>query len=75
MVGLYVPDIMARFPHRRNVSCALENILYSILGRVVWATAAVSLGYFLWVSLRLVEHRMGQAWVLLAVLLVPSGVI
>jgi membrane-associated protein len=49
---------------------------YSILGGVAWVTVAVSLGYFLWVSLRLVEHRMGQASaVLLAVLLVTGGVI
>jgi membrane protein DedA with SNARE-associated domain len=34
--------------------------LYSVLGGVVWAAAAVSLGYFLWASISLVEHWAGR---------------
>ena len=35
--------------------------LYNFFGGVVWATAAVSLGYFLWTSISLVEHWVGRA--------------
>jgi hypothetical protein len=35
-----------------------------------WATAAVSLGYFLWASISLVEHWVGRISLLLAVALV-----
>jgi membrane protein DedA with SNARE-associated domain len=44
--------------------------LYSVLGGVVWATAAVALGYFLWASLGLVEHWIGRISLLLAAVLV-----
>ncbi len=44
--------------------------LYSVLGGVVWATAAVVLGYFLWASLGLVEHWIGRISLLLAAALV-----
>jgi membrane protein DedA with SNARE-associated domain len=40
--------------------------LYSVLGGVVWAAAAVSLGYFLWASIGLVEHWIGRTSLLLA---------
>jgi undecaprenyl-diphosphatase len=40
--------------------------LYSVLGGVVWAAAAVALGYFLWASLSLVEHWIGRISLLLA---------
>lgn len=40
--------------------------LYSVLGGVVWAAAAVSLGYFLWASIGLVEHWIGRISLLLA---------
>jgi membrane protein DedA with SNARE-associated domain len=49
--------------------------LYNVLGGTAWATAAVSLGYFLWASISLVEHWVGRfslllvAAVVLAVLL------
>lgn len=36
-------------------------VLYNALGGTVWATAAVSLGYFLWASISLVEHWVGRA--------------
>ena len=39
---------------------------YSVLGGVVWATAAVALGYFLWASIGLVEHWIGRVSLLLA---------
>jgi membrane protein DedA with SNARE-associated domain len=39
--------------------------LYSVLGGIVWATAAVSLGYFLWASISLVEHWVGRVSLLL----------
>ncbi len=39
--------------------------LYNVLGGTVWATAAVSLGYFLWASISLVEHWVGRASLLL----------
>jgi membrane protein DedA with SNARE-associated domain len=39
--------------------------LYSLLGGIVWATAAVSLGYFLWASISLVEHWVGRVSLLL----------
>src|SRR3712207_456643 len=41
--------------------------LYSVLGGVVWATAAVALGYFLWASIGLVEHWIGRVSLLLVV--------
>ena len=44
--------------------------LYSVLGGVVWAAAAVALGYFLWTSISLVEHWIGQVSLLLVVALV-----
>jgi membrane protein DedA with SNARE-associated domain len=34
--------------------------LFNALGGAVWATAAVSLGYFLWASISLVEHWVGR---------------
>ncbi len=40
--------------------------LYSVLGGVVWAAAAVALGYFLWASISLVEHWIGRISLLLA---------
>jgi membrane protein DedA with SNARE-associated domain len=40
--------------------------LYSVLGGVVWSTAAVALGYFLWASIGLVEHWIGRISLLLA---------
>jgi len=39
--------------------------LYNVLGGTVWATAAVSLGYFFWASISLVEHWVGRASLLL----------
>jgi membrane protein DedA with SNARE-associated domain len=39
--------------------------LYNVLGGTVWATAAVSLGYFLWASISLVEHWVGRASLIL----------
>jgi membrane protein DedA with SNARE-associated domain len=39
--------------------------LYNVLGGTVWATAAVSLGYFLWASISVVEHWVGRASLLL----------
>jgi membrane protein DedA with SNARE-associated domain len=44
--------------------------LYSGLGGVVWATAAVALGYFLWASIGLVEQRIGRISLLLVATLV-----
>jgi membrane protein DedA with SNARE-associated domain len=44
--------------------------LYSVLGGVVWATAAVALGYFLWASIGLVEHWIGRISLLLVAALV-----
>ena len=38
---------------------------YNILGGIVWATAAVLVGYFLWASISLVEHWVGRVSVLL----------
>ncbi len=35
--------------------------LYNVLGGTVWAAAAVSLGYFLWASISLIEHWIGRA--------------
>ncbi len=43
--------------------------LYNVLGGTVWAVAAVSLGYFLWASISLVEHWVGRASLLLVVAL------
>lgn len=34
--------------------------LYNVLGGTAWAAAAVSLGYFLWASISLVEHWVGR---------------
>jgi membrane protein DedA with SNARE-associated domain len=39
--------------------------LYNVLGGTVWATAAISLGYFLWASISLVEHWVGRVSLLL----------
>jgi len=44
--------------------------IYSVLGGVVWAAAAVALGYFLWASVGLVEHWIGRISLLLAAALV-----
>ena len=44
--------------------------LYNVLGGTVWATAAVSLGYFLWASIGLMEHWIGQFSLLLVAALV-----
>jgi membrane protein DedA with SNARE-associated domain len=44
--------------------------VYSVLGGVVWATAVVALGYFLWASIGLVEHWIGRISLLLAAALV-----
>lgn len=44
--------------------------LYNVLGGTTWAMAAVSLGYFLWASIGLVEHWIGRISLLLAVALV-----
>ena len=44
--------------------------VYNALGGIVWATAAVSLGYFLWASISLVEHWIGRASLLLVAALV-----
>ena len=40
-------------------------VLYNVLGGTMWATVAVSLGYFLWASISLVEHWVGRASLLL----------
>jgi membrane protein DedA with SNARE-associated domain len=39
--------------------------LYNVLGGTVWATVAVALGYFLWASIGLIEHWVGQFSLLL----------
>jgi membrane protein DedA with SNARE-associated domain len=44
--------------------------LYNVLGGTVWATAVVSLGYFLWASISLVEHWVGRVSLLLVAALV-----
>jgi membrane protein DedA with SNARE-associated domain len=44
--------------------------IYSVLGGVVWAAAAVALGYIMWTSLGLVEHWLGRASLLLVTALV-----
>ncbi len=44
--------------------------LYNVLGGTVWATAAVSLGYFLWASISLVEHWVGRVSLILLAALV-----
>jgi membrane protein DedA with SNARE-associated domain len=44
--------------------------LYNVLGGTAWATAAVSLGYFLWASIGLVEHWVGRFSLLLVATLV-----
>jgi membrane protein DedA with SNARE-associated domain len=43
--------------------------IYNVLGGAVWATAAVSVGYFLWASISLVEHWVGRASLLLIAVL------
>lgn len=43
--------------------------LYSVLGGVVWAAAAVALGYLLWASIGPVEHWIGRISLLLAAVL------
>jgi membrane protein DedA with SNARE-associated domain len=40
--------------------------LYSLLGATVWAATSVSLGYFLWASISLVEHWVGRVSLVLA---------
>ena len=42
---------------------------YNVLGGIVWASAIVSLGYFLWASISLVEHWIGRASLLLLAVL------
>ena len=42
---------------------------YNVLGGTVWASAVVSLGYFLWASISLVEHWIGRASLLLLAVL------
>jgi membrane protein DedA with SNARE-associated domain len=49
--------------------------LYNALGGTVWTTAAVSLGYYLWASISLVEHWVGRASLLLVALLVLISVL
>ena len=44
--------------------------LYNVLGGTAWATAAVSLGYFLWASIGLVDHWVGRFSLLLVAVLV-----
>jgi membrane protein DedA with SNARE-associated domain len=44
--------------------------LYNVLGGTAWAVAAVSLGYFLWASISLVEHWVGRASLLLVAAMV-----
>lgn len=44
--------------------------LYNVLGGTTWATAAVSLGYFLWASVGLVEQWVGRLSLLLVAALV-----
>jgi membrane protein DedA with SNARE-associated domain len=39
--------------------------LYNLLSGTVWTTAAVSLGYFMWASISLVEHWVGRVSLLL----------
>jgi undecaprenyl-diphosphatase len=39
--------------------------LYNVLGGTVWAAAVVSLGYFLWASISLIEHWVGRVSLLL----------
>ena len=43
--------------------------LFNVLGGTVWASAVVSLGYFLWASISLVEHWIGRASLLLLAVL------
>jgi membrane protein DedA with SNARE-associated domain len=40
--------------------------LYNVLGGTAWAATAVSLGYFLWASISLVEHWVGRVSLFLA---------
>jgi membrane protein DedA with SNARE-associated domain len=39
--------------------------IYNLLGGTVWAAATVSLGYYLWASISLVEHWVGRVSLLL----------
>src|ERR671914_318775 len=43
--------------------------LYNVLGGTAWASAVISLGYFLWASISLVEHWVGRASLLLLAVL------
>jgi membrane protein DedA with SNARE-associated domain len=43
---------------------------YNVLGGTVWAMAVVSLGYFMWASIGLVEHWIGRISLLLAMALI-----
>ena len=43
--------------------------LYNVLVGTVWVSAIVSLGYFLWASISLVEHWIGRASLLLLAVL------
>jgi membrane protein DedA with SNARE-associated domain len=42
---------------------------YNVLGGIVWASVIVSLGYFLWASISLVEHWIGRASLLVLAVL------
>jgi membrane protein DedA with SNARE-associated domain len=42
---------------------------YNVLGGTVWASVIVSLGYFLWASISLVDHWIGRASLLLLAVL------
>jgi membrane-associated protein len=42
---------------------------YNVLGGTVRASAVVSLGYFLWASISLIEHWVGRASLLLLIAL------
>jgi membrane protein DedA with SNARE-associated domain len=44
--------------------------LYNVLGGTAWATAAVSLGYFLWASVGTVKHWAGWSSLLLVAVVV-----
>ncbi len=59
---------MSRMPYAKFT-------VYSVLGGVVWATAAVALGYFLWASIGLVEHWIGRISLLLVAALVLVAIL
>jgi len=67
VVGLRVFGALAagisRMPWRRFA-------LYNALGGVIWATAAVSLGYLLWTSVSLVENWAGRVSIVMAAVLI-----